>query len=114
MRRITFSEDAAFALRNISLKAARSRTHLMLTSAIHDKLDMIRNRTDRGKRVDGSFWPDDYKHLYKLRLPMYWRMIYTKEDRKAEIVAFILDVYDNKDYRAKGAGQPGSSGLSPP
>ncbi len=31
-------------------------------------------------------------------LPLFWRMIYTLESGKIEIVAFVLDIFNHEEY----------------
>lgn len=39
-------------------------------------------------------------NLFRVELPLYWRMIYTltKENIEVEIIAFILDIGDHNQY----------------
>lgn len=53
--------------------------------------------------------PDEYikkyglTNLFRVELPAFWRMIYTLNEgaNQIEIVAFVLDIIDHKDYNKK-------------
>ena len=40
------------------------------------------------------------KNLYRIELPLFWRMLYTltSAETEIEIIAFGLDVCDHKEY----------------
>jgi hypothetical protein len=41
------------------------------------------------------------QNLYRVELPFFWRMLYTLRDNKVEVIAFVLDIVDHKDYNKK-------------
>ena len=43
------------------------------------------------------------KNLFRVELPNYWRLIYTltEGETQIEIVAFVLDIFDHKDYNKR-------------
>ena len=51
--------------------------------------------------------PREYKqryeanNLFRVELPNFWRMLYTIKDKEIEIIAFILDIVDHKEYNRK-------------
>ena len=52
---------------------------------------------------DGYKIKYEAKNLFRVELPSFWRMLYTLTDGESqiEIVAFVLDVLDHKDYDKK-------------
>ena len=38
------------------------------------------------------------KNLYRIELSNYWRMLYTIEGTKIEILVFVLKIVDHKKY----------------
>ena len=61
--------------------------------------DKFTGTTDNPK----EFIKHGIKNLYRIELSNYWRMLYTLTDGESqiEIVAFVLDVLDHKDYDKK-------------
>jgi len=43
----------------------------------------------------------DADNLFIADLPDYWRMIYTIESDEIEIIAFVLDIINHKEYDKK-------------
>jgi len=43
------------------------------------------------------------KNLFRVELPHYWRMLYTltNGESEIEIIAFVLDIIDHKEYNKK-------------
>ena len=43
----------------------------------------------------------DIDNLFIVDLPLFWRMIYSLESDKIEIIAFVLDIFDHDDYNKR-------------
>ncbi|MBI3413044.1 MAG: hypothetical protein HY051_03125 [Candidatus Aenigmarchaeota archaeon] len=60
-----------------------------------------------GKHIPKKLWPTEYvrkydiTNLWKLNLDSYWRALYTLRGGQPEIIAFVLDLMDHKEYDRK-------------
>ena len=52
----------------------------------------------RKELIPGEFIKQKIKNIYRLELSNYWRMIYTLEGNKIEILVFVLKIFDHKEY----------------
>lgn len=77
---------------------------IKLWNGIQRMFDLIQENPFYGENAKKDLIPryyrDNYgvKNLFIVDLPFFWRMIYTLEGDKIEIVAFILDIFTHKDY----------------
>jgi hypothetical protein len=102
--KIIFSKDALEIYNN--LKSSKLKKDIMIAKAITRKLDIIAENCQYGDSYPKNQIPKIYfskyalTNLYRVELPMFWRMLYTLQDgaTKIEIIAFILDVVDHKKY----------------
>lgn len=76
----------------------------MLWNGIQRSFDFIENNPFYGHNARKKEIPRyyvkkyDMSNLFIVNLPLFWRMIYAIESDKVEIVAFVLDIFDHKDY----------------
>ena len=62
-----------------------------------------------GNPISKKLIPKEYKikygvtNLFRIELPNFWRMLYTltEGETKIEIIAFVLDIIDHKEYNKK-------------
>ena len=70
---------------------------------------MIKANIHYGEPIAKRLIPEEYKtkyettNLFRVELPNFWRMLYTLTDGESqiEIVAFVLDVLNHKEYDKK-------------
>lgn len=87
----------------IELKKAQDKQSQMLVKAIERILDILKENPQFGDPVKKEIIPKkmrDYgiKNLYRVELPDFWRMLYTIEGNKVEILVFILTIQNHKEY----------------
>ncbi len=69
--------------------------------------DIIVKNPFYGENAKKDRIPREYKqryyacNLFIADLPDFWRMLYTLESDEIEIIAFVLDIIDHKEYDRK-------------
>ena len=48
--------------------------------------------------IPKSYMQDGITNLYRVELSHFWRMIYTLTGNEIEILVFVLNIFDHKDY----------------
>ena len=80
---------------------------IKLWKGIQRAFDLIKNNPFYGENAKKKQIPQYYstkynaKNLFIIDLPLFWRMIYTLESDKIEIIAFVLDIFDHDRYNKK-------------
>jgi len=102
------AEDAYEKLNKIvGQQRAEGKTNsdeIKLWNGIQRAFDRITENPFYGENAKKKLIPNHYAEKYNVTnlfivdLPFFWRMIYTLESDKIEIVAFILDIFTHKDY----------------
>lgn len=103
--KIVFSDDAKKVFLKLKNKNPITKKELTLLKAIEYKFEIIQSDHFYGTKVQKHLIPKEYKDkydiksLYRVELPMFWRMLYTlKENNEIEIIAFVLDIVNHKVY----------------
>ena len=107
--RVIFSPEAEEVYNYLNEVALNSKVDRSILNAINKKVELIKVNIHYGEPIAKNLIPKEYKtkyeatNLFRVELPNFWRMLYTLTDGESqiEIVAFILDVLDHKDYDKK-------------
>ncbi|MFH1592331.1 MAG: hypothetical protein ABIB47_03115 [Candidatus Woesearchaeota archaeon] len=107
--RIKLSPEAEEVYEYLNKEAPNSKTERMILKAINQKVELIKLNPHYGDSVGKKLFPEEYKkkygitNLFRVELPAFWRMLYTLtgEESEVEIIAFVLDVIDHKEYDKK-------------
>lgn len=91
------------------LKKQNSKTEKTILNAIHQKVDFIKEDIHYGNPIAKNLIPNEYKikygitNLFRIELPNFWRMLYSliSGENKIEIIIFIIDIIDHKEYNKK-------------
>ena len=84
-----------------------SSKEITLLEAIDRMFDLIVKNPFYGENAKKNQIPREYRQKYDVSnlfiadLPDYWRIIYTLESDEIEIISFVLDIIDHKDYNKK-------------
>jgi len=88
---------------NVNSKVERS-----ILNAIHKKAELIKLNPHYGDPIAKYLIPQEYflkygiNNLFRIELPNFWIMLYTlTNDGTIEIVAFVLDIMNHKEYDKK-------------
>ncbi len=86
-----------------------SKTEKIILNAINKKIELIKLNYHFGNPIAKNLIPKEYKekygitNLFRVELPNFWRMLYSLIDgeTKIEIIAFVLDLINHKNYNKK-------------
>ncbi|MCX6710926.1 MAG: hypothetical protein NTZ02_02440 [Candidatus Woesearchaeota archaeon] len=109
MIKIKFSEEAKDAYDFLKKSSKASKKERMILDSLTNKLKILQENPHYGNPIRKSLIPSYYKkkysanNLFRLELPQFWRLLYTltNGDSEIEIIAFIIDVIDHKEYNKK-------------
>ena len=102
-----FSAEAMPIYEYVCKRALTSKSERIMLRAILRNMELIRKNPHTGNPIAKNLIPKEYikkyavKNLYRIELPMFWRMLYTIKDNQVEIIAFVLDIIDHKEYNKK-------------
>ncbi len=107
--RVKLSPEAEEVYKYLNQEAPKSKNERMILKAINHKVELIKSNPHYGDHISRKLFPEEYKkkygitNLFRVELPAFWRMLYTLTDaeNQVEIIAFVLDVIDHKDYNKK-------------
>ena len=107
--RIIFSPEAKEVFEYLNKEALTSKTERTILKSIKQKIEFVKANPHYGKPISKDKIPKEYKlkygniNLFRIELPSFWRMLYTltEGDTKVEVIAFVLDIIDHKDYNKK-------------
>ena len=77
---------------------------IKLWNGIQRVFDLIEQNPFYGenakKRLIPKYYTKKYntKNIFIADLPLFWRLIYTLESNKVEIISFVLDIFNHKEY----------------
>ena len=107
--RVIFSPEAEEVYKHLNEISSNSKIDMSILNAINKKVELIKANIHYGEPIAKRLIPKEYKtkyeatNLFRVELPNFWLMMYTLTDgdSQIEIVAFVLDVLDHKDYDKK-------------
>ena len=107
--KVIFSKQAKEVYDYLQEKSSLTKTENMILDAINNKIEMIKINRHYGNHIAKRLIPREYKirynikNLFRVELPSYWRMLYSLNNRndQIEIIAFVLDILDHKEYNKK-------------
>ena len=81
----------------------------MILRAVNQKVELIKINPHFGDPIAKNLIPEEYQHkysvknLFRVELPVFWRMLYTLTDGESEveIIAFVLDIINHERYNKK-------------
>ena len=88
-------------------KGKTTSEEIKLWKGIQRSFDLIQENPFYGRNAKKKqipiYYLDKYdiKNLFIVDLPLFWRMIYSLESDKIEIIAFVLDIFNHKDYNKR-------------
>ncbi|MEW6329150.1 MAG: hypothetical protein AB1468_03470 [Candidatus Micrarchaeota archaeon] len=73
---------------------------MQLLKSIKQKAEILKINPTYGEKIPQNLIPKqlDVSNLFKVNLTGYWRMLYTIEGNRIEIVVFVLWVIDHPAY----------------
>jgi hypothetical protein len=109
MVQIKFSEEAKDMFDFLRQEAPISKKERVILDGLKRKLELLQKNVHYGDPIKKTLIPSYYKkkysanNLFRVELPLYWRMLYTLTDdeKNIEVIAFILDVVDHDSYDSR-------------
>ncbi len=103
------SPEAEEVYKQLNREASDSKTERTILKAVNQKVELIKSNPHFGDPIAKKLIPEEYKqkygvtNLFRVELPVFWRMLYTLTDGESEveIIAFVLDIIDHKEYNKK-------------
>lgn len=86
------------------LKGIDSSFHQTLLRSIQRVKDLLKQNPFAGEQVRKKQIPPKYiskynvDNLWRIDLANRWRMVYTITGGKVEIITFVLDIFDHREY----------------
>jgi len=107
--KIILSQEARKVFEYLNKESEYSKTEKTILKAIREKAELIKQNPHFGNPIAKKLIPKEYKlkygltNLFRIELPNYWRMLYTltEGETKIEIIAFVLDIINHKEYNKK-------------
>ena len=107
--RVILSEEAEAAYKYLNEHAEESKVERSILNSIKKKVELIKANPHYGDPISKKLIPKEYiekyeiRNLFRVELSNYWRMLYTLTDGESviEIIAFVLDIIDHKEYDKK-------------
>ena len=88
-------------------KNIASSDHQTLLRSVQQKIEFLKVNPQYGIHVPKDRIPKDYivkydvNNLWKVNRAGAWRMIYTIRGSDVEVISFVLDIFNHKDYEKK-------------
>ena len=107
--KVKLSEEAEEVLKYLNIEAEKSKIEKSILKSIHQKSELIKSNFQYGDPITKKLIPKEYiekygiTNLFRVELPNFWRMLYSIEEGETqiEIIAFVLDIVNHKDYNKK-------------
>ena len=107
--KVILSREAREVYEYLNRESPTSKTERVLLKSIRQKIEFIRQNPQYGNPVAKRLIPKEYKikhgniNLFRVELPNFWRMLYTLTEggTKIEVIAFVLDIIDHRNYNKK-------------
>jgi len=76
---------------------------IQLLNSIKQKVEFIKVNPFYGDNIPKNLIPKEYnvQNLWRVELCNFWRMLYTIKGDQIEIICFILDILNHKNYNKK-------------
>jgi hypothetical protein len=107
--KIILSPEAEEVYQFLITESSNSKIESSILNAFNKKKDLIKLNPHYGEPIAKRLIPKEYfakygiSNLFRVELPNYWRMLYTLTNDESEIniIGFILDIVDHKEYNKK-------------
>ncbi len=85
------------------LKEKTDKESQSLFNSINRTTEILKTNPQYGDPIPKRLIPkslikENIQNLYRVELSNYWRMLYTIEGTKVEILVFVLKIMDHKEY----------------
>lgn len=112
--RVILLDEADFEYKRLNeivgqqIKESKDNTaEMQLLRSIKQKIDFVKANPFYGDNISKELIPKEYilkynaNNLWRVELTNFWRMLYTIKGDQVEVICFILDIINHKDYNKK-------------
>jgi len=87
----------------IDLKKRSDKESVSILNSVDRTIELLKNNPQFGDPIRKELIPDVFKkmgikNLYRVELSNFWRMLYTLEGNRIEVLVFILTISDHPFY----------------
>ncbi|MCK4327527.1 MAG: hypothetical protein KAW41_03550 [Candidatus Diapherotrites archaeon] len=85
-------------------RGIKSSEEMQLLASIKKKGELLKLNPTYGDKIPREYWPKELAeryaltNLWRVGLTNYWRMLYTLRGDKIEVVCFVIELLDHKQY----------------
>jgi len=107
MNKVIFSKEAKEKLDFLREQAKKSKVEKSIISALQKKIELLKLNHHYGhpiaKKLIPRYYIQKYEiiNLFRFELPNFWRVLYTTQNNKIKIIAFIIDIVNHKKYNKR-------------
>jgi hypothetical protein len=107
--KLKLSKEAEEVFMYLNEESKNSKIEKSILKSVKQKSDLIKANFQYGDSIAKKLIPNEYikkygiTNLFRVELPNFWRMLYSVEEgeNQIEIIAFVLDIINHKDYNKK-------------
>lgn len=107
--KIILSPEAEEVYNFLVSESQNSKIENSILNAFIKKKDLVKINPHYGDPIAKKLIPKEYiekygiTNLFRVELPNFWRMLYTltNDESEVNIIGFVLDIIDHKDYNKK-------------
>ena len=105
--RVIFTNDAKDSfirlnkiIGNQIKKGKQNSPEMQMLRSIKNKIEILKQNPFYGDNIKKQLIPKKYNvpNLWRIELNNYWRMLYTIRGDEIEVICFILNIINHKDY----------------
>ncbi len=87
----------------LELKTKKDKQSKIILKSLDRLKEILKQNPQYGQPIAKRLIPQKLlklgiTNLYRIKLPNFWRMLYTIEGNKIEILLFVLNIVNHKDY----------------
>jgi Txe/YoeB family toxin of Txe-Axe toxin-antitoxin module len=85
-------------------KGVESSLHQTLLRSINNVIDLLKKNPFSGNQIPKKQIPEKYsskynaENVWRIELPNRWRLIYTITGNEIEVINFVMDIFNHKEY----------------
>jgi hypothetical protein len=103
---VRLTPEAEEVYQYLKNKAPDSKQEELLLNAFLQKVELIKSNFQYGQPIAKKLIPSEYKikygitNLFRVELPLYWRMLYTAMDGEStdETIVIVVDLINHRKY----------------
>ncbi len=84
-------------------KGIKKSKEIQLMNSIRQKVSFMKSNPFYGTQIEKKKIPEEYQvnNLWRVKLSNHWRMLYTIKGDQIEIICFVIEIFNHKEYNKK-------------